>query len=169
MRLFIQIREGQPYEHPIFEDNFRQAFPCVDVDNLPSEFANFERVAHPEADSNIRLFKIYRLSYQWVGNVVKDVWTLGPMTDAEKEEALDIRVTAINNKLALNKEYAQYKINIETGVGLVAWTDYLNTLNSFTYQRVDAFEVSVPPPPRRNLDGEWATTQSSGSAPNVIG
>ena len=41
MELFIQIRNGQPFEHPIFGDNFRQAFPDVDVDNLPPEFARF--------------------------------------------------------------------------------------------------------------------------------
>ncbi len=47
MRLFIQIRDGQPYEHPIFEDNFIMAFPHIDVNNLPSEFALFERIENP--------------------------------------------------------------------------------------------------------------------------
>ena len=31
MRLFIQIRDGQPFEHPIIEDNFREAFPDIDI------------------------------------------------------------------------------------------------------------------------------------------
>ena len=44
MELYIQIRNGQPFEHPIFGDNFRQAFPGIDVDNLPPEFAVFQRV-----------------------------------------------------------------------------------------------------------------------------
>ena len=42
MDFFIRIKDGQPFEHPIFGDNFRQAFPDVDVNNLPSEFAKFE-------------------------------------------------------------------------------------------------------------------------------
>ena len=47
MKLYIRIKDGQTFEHPIFEDNFREAFPDVDVDNLPDEFAHFERVAPP--------------------------------------------------------------------------------------------------------------------------
>jgi hypothetical protein len=44
MELYIQIRNGQPFEHPILGDNFRQAFPKIDVSNLPPEFAKFERI-----------------------------------------------------------------------------------------------------------------------------
>ena len=40
LELYIQIRNGQPHEHPIFADNFRQAFPDVDTENLPDTFAN---------------------------------------------------------------------------------------------------------------------------------
>ena len=48
MELFIQIDEnGQAKEHPIMGDNFRQAFPHIDVNNLPSNFARFERVPAP--------------------------------------------------------------------------------------------------------------------------
>ena len=46
MELFIQVDEnGQAKEHPIHGDNFRQAFPHIDTNNLPSNFARFERVA----------------------------------------------------------------------------------------------------------------------------
>ena len=47
MELFIRVKDGQPFEHPIFADNFHQAFPEVDVNNLPAGFARFERVAPP--------------------------------------------------------------------------------------------------------------------------
>lgn len=83
MELFIQIRNGQPYEHPIMGDNFRQAFPDVDVNNLPLEFARFERVAPPVPG-------VYEVvdgpTYEWDGSLVKDVWTLRPMTDEEKQQ-----------------------------------------------------------------------------------
>ena len=81
MDLFIQIRNAQPFEHPIFGDNFRQAFPHIDVNNLPPEFARFERVQCP---NNASTFQVDELTYQWVDNVVKDVWTVRPMTDEEK-------------------------------------------------------------------------------------
>lgn len=83
MELFIQIRNGQPYEHPIMGDNFRQAFPDVDVNNLPPEFARFERVAPPVPG-------VYEVvdgpTYEWVADIVKDVWTIRPMTDEEQQQ-----------------------------------------------------------------------------------
>lgn len=80
MRLFIQIREGQPHEHPIMDWNFRDAFPDIDINNLPPQFANFERV---ECDIEVGLYEVAEASYQWVGNVVKDVWSKRPMTNEE--------------------------------------------------------------------------------------
>lgn len=81
MELFIQIRNGQPFEHPIFGDNFRQAFPHIDVDNLPPEFARFERVPQNVMPD---VFEIVEVRYEWFDGIVKDVWSVRPMTDQEK-------------------------------------------------------------------------------------
>jgi len=80
--LFIQLRDGQPFEHPIFYENFRQAFPDIDPDNLPTDqFAKFVRVVQPA----IGIYEIYvGVTYQWVDGVVKDVHEVRPMTDEEK-------------------------------------------------------------------------------------
>lgn len=81
MEFFIQIRDGRPFEHPIFGDNFRAAFPHIDTGNLPPEFARFERIEPPQP-------KIYEVilgpSYQWVDGIVKDVWLVRPMSAQEK-------------------------------------------------------------------------------------
>lgn len=81
MELFIRIKDGQPFEHPIFGDNFRAAFPHVDVNNLPPEFARFQRVEPPvwgPYDKN------QRVSYErGVDGVYRDVWTCDKMTAAE--------------------------------------------------------------------------------------
>lgn len=80
MELYIQIRDGQPFEHPILGDNFRQAFPEIDVNNLPSEFAKFERIA-----LNAGPYDVYfNSTYEWVDGIVKDVHHIRPMTDEEK-------------------------------------------------------------------------------------
>jgi hypothetical protein len=82
MELFIRIVDGQPYEHPILGDNFCEAFPEIDTNNLPSEFARFERVPMPSL--------VYATlnnpnpAYQWVDGIVKDVWDITPMTQEEK-------------------------------------------------------------------------------------
>tara|TARA_R110000744_G_C19014892_1_gene523479 strand:+ start:86 stop:490 length:405 start_codon:yes stop_codon:yes gene_type:complete len=54
MRLFIQIRDGAPFEHPIQEDNFKFAFPQIDMNNLPEEFMDFERV-----DQKTELYEVF--------------------------------------------------------------------------------------------------------------
>jgi hypothetical protein len=81
MELYIQIRNGQPFEHPIFGDNFRHAFPGIDVDNLPPEFAVFQRVPQNVTPGP---FEVAEVSYQWFDTIVKDVWSVRPMTDQEK-------------------------------------------------------------------------------------
>jgi len=74
-RLFIRIKNGVPFEHPIVESNMRAAFPSVDLDNLPSNFAEFIRIPRPEPDDG-KMITSASVSYQWDGNVVKDVWEL---------------------------------------------------------------------------------------------
>ena len=81
MELFIRLKDGQPFEHPIFEENFRQAFPKVDVTNLPPEFARFERVELPL----LSVYEVYEgTTYEWFGDIVKDVHHVRPMTTEEK-------------------------------------------------------------------------------------
>jgi hypothetical protein len=86
MELYIRIIDGQPFEHPILGDNFRDAFPHIDVNNLPSEFARFERVAHP-------LYGVYEVyegvTYEWFDNVVKDVHHVRSMTEQERQTKID--------------------------------------------------------------------------------
>lgn len=86
MKLFIQIRDGQPFQHPIFGENFREAFPHIDTNNLPPEFARFERIQPPAVG-------IYEVllgpSYQWADGIVKDVWLVRPMSAQEKAAKQD--------------------------------------------------------------------------------
>lgn len=81
MELFIQIRDGQPFQHPILGDNFREAFLHIDTNKLPPEFARFERIDPPEIGTYDILLGPY---YQWVDGVIKDVWLVRPMSAQEK-------------------------------------------------------------------------------------
>lgn len=83
MKLFIRIKDGQPIEHPIQEDNFRQAFPDIDIDNLPPEFADFVRVEQP----TLGVYEIYEgVTYGWDRGVVKDIHAIRTMTEEEKSQ-----------------------------------------------------------------------------------
>jgi hypothetical protein len=80
MELYISIVNGQPFEHPIFGDNFKQAFPEIDVNNLPPEFSRFERIEPP----TLGLYEVYEgVTYAWVDGIVKDVHHVRPMTEEE--------------------------------------------------------------------------------------
>jgi hypothetical protein len=80
MELFIRIKDDAPFEHPILGDNFRQAFPDVDTDNLPESFARFVRVEVPVAG----VYEVYEgVTYEWQEDVVTDLHHIRVMTDEE--------------------------------------------------------------------------------------
>ena len=87
MELYIRIVDGQPVDHPILGENFRQAFPHIDTDNLPADFARFVRVPKPPLE---RVFQYIsnEATYQWIDGVVMDVWENREMTDEEKAEKI---------------------------------------------------------------------------------
>ena len=86
MELYIQIKDGKPFEHPIFGDNFRQAFPHIDTNNLPPEFARFVRVAAPA----VGVFEVYEeCTYELVDGVYTDVHKVRFMTDEEKATKIE--------------------------------------------------------------------------------
>ena len=101
MELYIRIKDGQPFEHPILGDNFRQAFPTIDTNNLPLEFARFERISPPTAG----VYEVYEgLTYEWVDGIVKDTHHVRPMTDQEKQAKQD----AVKDAWAAGPNYVSW-------------------------------------------------------------
>ena len=81
MRLFIRLKNGQPFEHPIMEDNFCLVFPKVDLNNLPDWVAEFQRIEKP----NVGVYECYEgVTYEWVEGIVKDTHHVRAMTEPEK-------------------------------------------------------------------------------------
>jgi hypothetical protein len=106
LELYIQIRDGQPFEHPIFADNFKMAFPDVNINELPADqFAKFIRVDAPVPDT----YEVYEgVTYQWVDDIVKDVHNIRPMTDEERA-AKDVELA----ELATQNANALHQIRME--------------------------------------------------------
>jgi hypothetical protein len=97
MELYIRIKDGQPFEHPIFVDNFRQAFPDVDVNNLPAEFAPFIRIERP----TLGVYEVMTAeepTYDLIDGVYKDVWHKRNMTSEE----IVAKQQAVKDAWALN-------------------------------------------------------------------
>lgn len=106
MRLFIRLQDGQPFEHPITEENFCQAFPKVDLNNLPDWIAEFERVETPVPS----VYEVYEgVTYEWVDAIVKDVHHIRPMSIEEKTAKQD----AVKVKWAQNG-FPSWVFNEET-------------------------------------------------------
>lgn len=106
MKLFIRIKDGLPFEHPIFEDNFKTAFPKIDINNLPSDFALFERIEQP----SLGAYEVYEgVTYEWFDGVVKDVHHVRQMTTEEKTEKQEAYKQFWNEKWG----YASWTFNEE--------------------------------------------------------
>lgn len=97
MEFYIRIKDGQPFRNPIMGDNFCQAFPDVDTNNLPPEFARFERIERP----TLGIYEIMVLdqpTYELVDGVYKDVWHIRAMTAEEKTAKQQTVITAFNSR-----------------------------------------------------------------------
>lgn len=78
MNLYIETQNGQPINHPAFEDNLLQAFGAI-----PEHWEPFTRVERPVAGV-YQLIESDEPTYQKVDGVWTDVWAIRDMTDAEK-------------------------------------------------------------------------------------
>jgi hypothetical protein len=107
MELFIRIKDGQPFEHPIFGDNFRQAFPDVDTNNLPPEFARFVRVPAPAVGP---YEKNQTVSYQLVNGAYTDVFACEQMT----AEEIAAKQQATKDAWAASNGFASWSFNEAT-------------------------------------------------------
>ena len=80
MQLYIKLLNNKPVDHPIARENMLSAYPSVDLDNLPHDWAEFVRVPPPK----IGPYEVVEGVYEWVGDVIKDVWYVYPMSPEEK-------------------------------------------------------------------------------------
>lgn len=165
MELFIQMRDGQPYQHPILGNNFREAFPHIDVNNLPPEFARFERIEQPAPG----VFEVVEgVTYQLVNGVVKDVWVVRSMNTLEKQFKTDVLISDATKTIMLLKERATVNsTTASTETEKTAWLEYIEVLNAWTL--VDVLQPNIPRPPRFAADGSVLTLNAEGRPPNVIG
>lgn len=83
--MFIRMVNGMPEGHPILPENFQQAFPDVDVNAFPEDFAPFVRVPSPIP----KLYEVVDHEYSVADEVVTDSWTVRPMSEAEIIELQD--------------------------------------------------------------------------------
>lgn len=81
--LIIKLQDGLPVDHPMLISNFQQAFPDIDINNLPDNFAFFKRNPMPR----IGIYEKDPIcTYELVDGLYQDVWQSVPLTPEEKLE-----------------------------------------------------------------------------------
>lgn len=80
MDLVIQIKNGEPFEHPIILENLQQVYPDITLQNLPDNFAEFNRTQVP----TLGVYQVYiGCNYVWNGTYVTEQHNLRDMTQEE--------------------------------------------------------------------------------------
>jgi len=83
--MFIRVKDGQPFGHPIMGGNFRATWPEIDCGKLPPEFAYFLRVPPPKLTKH-QIFDTPNPIYEWRNGIVCDIWNVRDMTEEEKQK-----------------------------------------------------------------------------------
>jgi hypothetical protein len=96
MNLFIRVVDGVPVDHPILEENLKQAFPDIDLNDPLSGFIKFIRVERPKLTPYVK-FDPKEPTYEIIDGVCTDVWHTRPMTDEEKLAVQNIVKASWNN------------------------------------------------------------------------
>jgi hypothetical protein len=79
MNLYIEIENGQPKNHPAFEENLIQAFGVI-----PENWETFVRLERP-IPNIYQILVSNKSTYEKVNGVWTDVWQLRDMTNEEKQ------------------------------------------------------------------------------------
>ena len=92
MNTYIQTENGEPINHPAFEDNLIQAFGVV-----PAHWEPFTRVERPLL-TGYKILASDTPVYAKVDGVWTDVWTVREMTAEEKTAKQQAAITAFNTR-----------------------------------------------------------------------
>jgi hypothetical protein len=92
MKLYIQIKNNQPVNHPAFEDNLIQAFGAI-----PEQWEPFTRVERP-IPGVYQLLESKEAVYAKIDGVWTDVWTVCDMTVEEKVAKQQAVIDAFNTR-----------------------------------------------------------------------
>mgnify|MGYP003660235637 CR=1 FL=1 len=165
MDFFIRIHDGQPFEHPIVGDNFREVFPDIDPENPPSEFASFTRI--DPTNIPIGFYEVLVEEYVWDGPGVRDNWHTRPMTEEQREVRKQEGIEQVEAQRASMLDYAEtQKAQATTPSETSIWNAYIAELTAYTYD--DPADARLPFPPHVLPDGTLADIYAPGTAPNVI-
>ena len=110
MKCYIKIVGGLPHEHPIVDWNFKQAFPDIDVNNLPPEYCPFVRVQAPILTPYQYNQTVSYGLVEGTAGTYTDIWTCEEMTPEE----ITAKQDAVKANWAENGGFASWVFNETT-------------------------------------------------------
>jgi len=92
-KLYIKIKDGEPYQYPILESNLIACRPGIDLENLPEDYAVFERADPPTIGPYQELLETV---YIWKDDIVTERHVLRDFNDDERQ----IKIWTVKNDWA---------------------------------------------------------------------
>jgi hypothetical protein len=90
MNLYIQLENGEPKNHPLFESNLKMVYPEIDLDNSP-DYCKFVRVEQPV----IKWDEVVEgPEYKIIDGICYDVWTVNKISDEKRKEMIDALIAS---------------------------------------------------------------------------
>jgi len=136
MNLYIQVKNGQPINHPAFEDNLIQAFGLV-----PEGWEPFVRVEHPTLEWN-QAFEEPHVVYDNINGVWTDIFQIRELTAEEQEQKRE-------RQKAQELEFHQKAID-----DYKAWWASLRQRDNFAAWTFNEETIQYEPPIPRPTDRE---------------
>ena len=155
MNLYIRIQNGVTFEHPILEENARQAWPDLNFDLLPDWLARFRRYAQPGPDvMPVGVFQRAVCSYtQAEDGAWQDTWMVEDMTAEEQQVLTRQRLAQAKESQTVLVESARAAAAVDgiPAETVSAWNTYADAVAAL--QITDPFTIDWPAPPRIASDG----------------
>ena len=111
MNLYIQIENGQPINHPAFEDNLIDAF-----NEVPATWEPFVRIELPILEEN-QIFNDPKVTYEKVNGVWTDVFHIRDIDDETKTILKQKKINAYKtmwNALPQRDNFSAWVFNEDT-------------------------------------------------------
>jgi len=156
---YAKIVNGIATEYPYLEENLLEVYGSIDIE----VFQPFTPVEMPFIKLEPFEYLLDTPRQTETGWTVD--WVVTPMNDLQKEEVITRKRAEVNELVQkiITDTLAELELD-PTNTFLLA---YLDVINTFTF--TDPFSPKIPQPPRRDSLGNWYSTSTTGTAPNVIG
>jgi hypothetical protein len=165
MELYIEIRDGNMYGHPILYDNLKLIYH--NIDEMISQGSYKKFITSDSSLIELNQYQVLDMFYEIQNDSVVQCWYARDLN----EEEIKIK------KIEFSQQYSDYiSQEIKNAKNIISnltnkddidlWNKYINALQNLEVNTLKP--VLFPYKPYKNNEDKWISVDSSGSKPNVI-